>query len=249
MSDTQKFSIEDYKRKIAGLLAKAEGTNVEAEQKAFSEAAERLMLKMGISAAEAQSQGKVKAEDIVEKVMTWTTIYAPAMGTFAYRVGLAFGDLNFLQSRVRKDYVRTYVIGHTSDVEQSMTLMTSLHVQVMSALKEFRRVNRDERRYYSIHQNFVTDRSFVIGYGDAVASRLRSMRREEVQEATPGAALVLASKKDRVQAWQDDKYKNLRAGRASTAQQSAAGRAAGHSAGQNASLGGKGIGGTRGITR
>jgi hypothetical protein len=246
MTDTQKFSVEDYKRKIRGLLDKAEATSNEAEQRSFSEAAERLMVKMGIARADLESQGQVKAEDIVEKTRTWTTIYAPAFGDFAYRVGLAFGDLTFLQSRFSKDHVVTYVIGHESDVDQYLVLLESLYLQVWSALKAFRKENRDVRRYYSIHENFVTDRSFVSGYAGTVALRLRSMRREVFADAAPGAALVLASKMDRVKAWKAEQYPELRKGRASRATYSSRGAAAGRAAGQRASLGGNAVGGKGG---
>jgi hypothetical protein len=244
------FSVEDYKRKIAGLLAKAEATDNEAEQKAFSEKAERLMIKLGIARAELEGAGQAQAEDIVEEHRDWRTIYAPAMGQFAYRVGLGFGDLEFLQSRYGKDRVRTYVIGHKGDVERYLTLVDSLHLQVFAALKAFRRENRDERRLYTIHENFVTDRSFIQGYAGAVHRRLREMRSEEVAEATPGAALVLASKAERVEAWKDERYPDLRKGRATSQQYSARGASAGAAAGREANLGGKAVGtGSKGALR
>jgi hypothetical protein len=245
------FTVEDYKRKIAGLLAKAEATDVEAEQKAFSEKAEALMLKMGIARAELESEGKSKAEDIVEERRTWRTIYAPSMAQFASLVGHAFGDLTMLQSRYGKDRVTTYVIGHKSDVEAYLTLIDSLHLQVTSAMKAFRKANRDDRRWNTIHENFVIDRSFVEGYGAAVARRLREMRRTVTEEAnvSAGTALVLASKRDRVDAWVAETYPVLGKNRATTRQQSWAGREAGAAAGRNANLGGKGIGGQRAVGR
>lgn len=248
MSTDPKFSIEDMKRKIAGLLAKAEATDNEEEQRAFSEKAEHLMVRLGIDAAELQSQGKVMAEDIVEVHLTFETIYGPSMSALAYRVGMAFGNLNFLQSRY-KNSVRLYVIGHKSDVEQFTTLINSLRLQVMSAMKAFRKENREERRYYSIHQNFVTDRSFVGGYADTVAHRLRSLRTVEEATATPGAALVLVGKQERVDDWTAEAHPNIRQGRASRATYSSRGAAAGRSAGQQANLGGNSLGGGRAAIR
>lgn len=244
---TAGFTVEDYKRKIAGLLAKAEGTDNEAEQKAFSEKAERLMIKMGIARADLESQGKAKAEDIVQETRTWKTIYAPSMGQFAYTVGLAFGNLSFLQSRYRKDHVTTYVIGHKSDVEQYLTLLDSLHLQVWAAVKAFRKENKETRRYYTIHENFVADRSFIEGYASAVGRRLREMRREEetAETVSAGTALVLASKQDRVDSWVAEQHPNLRKGRASARQSSYQGREAGAQAGRNANLGNKSVGGGR----
>jgi hypothetical protein len=246
------FSVDDHKRKIAALLAKAERTDNEAEQRAYTEKAERMMVRLGIDAAELQAAG-ARTDDIVEESRVWTTIYAPAVADLAFTVGLAFGDLNFLQSRTGKDRVRTYVIGHESDVAAYLTLLDSLHLQVFSALKAFRRETRGDRRWNTIHENFVVDRSFVRGYGRAVADRLRAIREEVREEAAPtmssSTALVLASKQDRVDAWQDERYPKLGKARAGRSQSSWAGHAAGTRAGQRASLGGKGIGGQRAVGR
>jgi len=237
-------TIEDYRRKIAGLLAKAEGTDNEHERETYREHAERLMIKMGIDAAELESRGEVKPEDIVEETRTWQTVYAPVMGEFAFAVGTAMGHMNFLQSRRGKDFVRTYVIGHRGDVAAYLTLLDSLHLQVWAAVREFRRdpQYRDTRQWNSIHENFVMDRSFVRSYGHAVAAKLRDMRCEEEAQASTGAALVLVGKAERVQAWQDERYPKVGRNRSRAQQSSSLGRSAGHRAGQRASLGGKEIG-------
>jgi hypothetical protein len=250
MSNTG-FSVEDYKRKIKGLLDKAEATDVPAEQQTFSEAAERLMIKIGIARAEVEAAGgEVNTDNIVEKTRDWTTIYAPVMGAFASRVGHAYGDLTFMQYRNKSNFFRTYVIGFEADVDQYLELVESLHLQVWSALKAFRKDNREYRRQFTIHQNFVTDRSFVMGYAHTVANRLWDMRREEVANATPGAALVLASKMDKVIAWRDEQNPTLGKGRAGRSQQwSAHGAQAGRRAGQNANLGNKAVGNTRKAVR
>lgn len=239
------FSIDDMKRKIAALLAKAEATSVEAEQHAFTEKAERLMIRLGIDAAELEAAGHATVEDIVQETRVWRTIYAPTMAVFAFRVGTAYGHLNFLQSRRAKDFVRTYVIGFTSDVEQFLTLLDSLHLQVFAALKQFRKDNRYDRQCNTIHENFVVDRSFIEGYADSVAYRLRSMRVTEEKTATPGAALVLVGKEERVEAWTAEQHPNARSARQVNRQQSWSGRQAGSAAGERASLGGKGIGSQR----
>jgi len=236
-----------YRDKIAKLLAKAERTDNEHEAEAFTAKAEALMLQYGIERAELQAAGKVQAEEIVEKTVNWSTIYAPTWGSFLYTLSFAWGDLTVLQSRYGKDHVRSYVIGHERDVEDFLILVTSLQLQATTAMKRFRRENAEERRYNTIHENFVIDRSFLGGFASTCASRLRAMRREVREETptTPGAALVLASKQDRVDAWVAEKYPKLGKGRSSRAQHSSTGSAAGRVAGQRADLGGKRVGGTR----
>ena len=69
----------NYHEKIAKLLAKAERTDNEHERDAYTQQAERLMLKLGIERAELESAGEVKAEDIVEVTREWTGNYAITM--------------------------------------------------------------------------------------------------------------------------------------------------------------------------
>jgi hypothetical protein len=236
-----------YRDKIAKLLAKAERTDNEHEAEAFTAKAEALMLQYGIERAELQAAGKVDAEKIIEKAVDWSTIYAPTWGQFLYTLSHSWGDLTVLQSRYGKQAVRSYVIGHERDVEDFLTLMTSLQLQATTAMRRFRRDNKEERRAYTIHENFVTDRSFLEAYARACAGRLRDMRREVHEETTvtPGAALVLASKQDKVDEWVGQKYPKLGKARASRRSHSSRGAAAGHAAGQNANLGGKAVGGSR----
>ena len=238
----------DWKPKIAALLAKAESTTHEEERDAYVAKAEELMLKWGIERAELESVGTVKPEEIIEVHRDWKTIYAPTMGRFAFAVGQAYGNLSFLQSRFGKGMVRSYIIGHETDVESFLMLLDSLNLQVWTAVKAYRKENREVRKYYTIHENFVADRSFISGYGTTVASRLRALKQSTEQEASTGAALVLVGKMDRVEAWRDEKYPKLGKGRSQSQQWSSSAASAGREAGQKASLGGKGIGQRGSIT-
>lgn len=241
-------SIEDTKRKIAGLLAKAERTDNEHERDTYTKKAETLMLRLGIERAELESVGEVKPEEIVEESRLWTGNYAIVMVPFMSRVGRAFGNLSFIQSKNHNGMRRfSYVIGHKSEVEEFLVLIDSLNVQVMSALKRWQRENREERRYMTDMEKYTENRSFIEAFGVTVAERLRKTRRVEEAEATPGAALVLASKMDRVNEWRDQQYgDSLRPSRTGARTWGASGAAGGAAAGERANLGEKGIGG-RGV--
>lgn len=240
-------NIESIKSKIAKLLAKAERTDNDHERDAFNAQAERMMLRLGIERAELEAAGEVKAEEIVEESRVWSGNYAIVMVPFMSGIGRAFGNMAFLQSMNHNGMRRTsFVIGHKSEVEEFLALVDSLATQVMAALKRWQKEVREERRYYTDMEKYTGNRSFIEAFGYTVASRLRKERREEEAEATPGAALVLASKMDKVTSWRDQKYTNLRMVRTGARTYDGGAAAAGHVAGLQASLGEKGIGGTRG---
>ena len=232
----------DWRTKIAALLAKAEGTDNENERDTYVAKAEELMVKWGIERAELESIGQVKPEEIIEVHRDWKTIYAPTMGLFAYTIGLSYGNLSFLQSRSGSAFVRTYIIGHKTDVESFLMLLDSLNLQVWTAVKAYRKETREARRWHTIHENFVADRSFIEGYGNTVATRLYALKKETEKTASTGAALVLVGKMSRVRAWQAEKYPNTGKARASSRQWSSEAASAGRTAGQKANLGDKGIG-------
>ena len=205
-----KFDLEKMKVKIAALLAKAERTENADEREAFTEKAEALMVRLGIAKAELEAVGERKADPIVERKVPWTGNYAIVMVPFTVDVANGFGDLVILQSM--RSYVRrwSYVIGHETDVETFLELLNSLHLQAMRSLKEFQRENRYYRGLMTGMQRYVQSRSFIQGFGIRVGERLYATRNRETQEASPGAALVLASKKDRVSAKVAEMYPNMR---------------------------------------
>jgi len=234
-------TITDTKTKIALLLAKAEGSDNEHERDAFNAQAERMMLRLGIERAELESVGESKPEDIVKQMRVWRTIYAPVMNQFACWIGDGYGDLTCLQTRFGKDRVATHIVGHESDVTEFLVLLESLNLQVWTAVKRFRKEYAAYRRCNTIHENFVADRSFIQSFALAVCARLKAERQEETATATPGAALVLASKQSRIDQWTQNKYPNMKEEKGRENQWSGLGSQAGYAAGQKASLGGKAI--------
>lgn len=239
------YTIEQMKDKIAKLLAKAEGTTNEHERDAFNEQAERLMLRLGIEKAELEAVGEVKPEDIVEVKREWHGNYSIVMLPFTYDLARGFGNLTILQSSNYNGMLRTsFIIGHKSDVEEFTRLLDSLALQVMSALKRWQKEHREERRYLTDMEKYVQHRSFISGFGSEVRRRLTAERREEEQAASTGAALVLASKDERIVAWVQETYPTVGKARGGAQVYSSRAASDGASAGRSADLGHKGVGGS-----
>lgn len=241
-------SIDDTKRKIELLLAKAAGTDNDAERDAFTAKAEAMMVKWGIEEAELQSRGEVKPEEIVEVRRVYTGNYSIAFLPFVSRVTGAYGNLRHLQSNLSGSRRMAYIIGHKTDVEFVTTLLDSLEAQAKAALHAWQKQSSlvDMRGW----EHVKASRAFIDEFGITVARRLRATREQATAEVvvSSGAELVLASKAQRVEAQVATWYPKLGKARGGM-EYSSYGRAAGREAGQKASLGGKALGQTKGIER
>lgn len=231
-----KFTVEQMKVKIAGLLAKAEATDSVEEQKTFSEAAERLMLKLGIEAAELEATGKVGPQQAVHHTRDFKNIYAKPMMTFIHSVSLGYGGITIIEENIHGDLWRAHIVGIDADVVQFLELADSLALQVQSALKRWVKEHTD-LRYHTANDKWLAKRSFLLGYGVEVKKRLYEMRKEEEATVSPGAALVLVDKSARVELFKEQEFpvlKNTRGNRAGNTD----GYLSGRLAGRNANLSG-----------
>lgn len=231
----------DMKDKIAKLLAKAERTDNPHEAQTFTEAAERLMIKWGIEAAELEAGGTVGAEEIVQVIRTARGSYKQALLTLATTTCNGMGGLNVLQSK-RGNEIYVYIIGHKSDVERAEMLLNSLELQALSAMKTWWK-SAPERHWLTSMESFKARRQFIISFGYEVGRRLQALRTEVVAEAQAGTALVLSDRKERVDEWMHSQH-NVRKSR-SRLHGSYAGRDEGRLAGRQANLGEKGVRGGR----
>lgn len=217
----KKFDLEAQKAKIASMLVKAERTDNDHERDAYTQKAEAMMLRLGIDAAELEAAGEVKPEEIVESRVLLMGVYRRALMQLAADIAQAYGHIRVLQLHRKSGryyHPRTglptqmtkhtvcYVIGTKTDVEQFVALLESLVVQVQSARSRFRKETTDFARSLgmSSKERFNADYTFIVQFGIAVRDRLRQTRRTEEATASPGAALVLVGKQDRVNAVADD---------------------------------------------
>lgn len=214
--------------RVRKLLARAEHpTTPPAEAEACSEKAAALMSRYVIDRAmlEAREPGAVRpqvrrigvpAPYAVPKAVLLTTVAK------SFRVCTAIGN----------DYAgggrRCTLVGFPTDLDTTELLFTSLLLQASTAMLGWSQGRRDLRSFR---------RAFLFGYASTIGERLAKVQHEaerEVTDATPGAALVLADRMDRVEAAFAEQFPNLRRLRATVS--SGSGLAAGRSAGERADL-------------
>jgi hypothetical protein len=236
---------DKMKTKIELLLAKAEGTDNEHERDAYTAKAQRLMLEWGIEEADLEARGEVKAEEIVEERRTYSGSYAAAYPSMAHAMARAMGGLRTLKAGSGSRW-SIYVIGHKTDVEHFLALWDSIVRQAEVGQKSWW-ATAPERAWLGRQEGWKARRQFYFSFGQTVATRLHGLRDEVQAEATPGAALVLVSKDERVEDDLNRRYPSLRKGR--SLEGSGYGGAAGRAAGMKANIGNSVGGSARGAIR
>lgn len=240
----KKFSLLEMKAKIAKLLAKAEKTDSDEERDALNAKAERLMLRLGIEAAELEATGEVKPEEIITDHRDFLGNYAITMLPSMYSVLRSFGNLSGYFVTFSYTRRRLVVVGHKSDVEAFMVLAESLAIQVMHALSIWQKANREQRRGLTDMQKYNQHRDFIDGFFVTVSKRVRVEKTEEEKDASPGAALVLVSKAERVDDFMKENHSDLRPARGRSSYGDGQSYVAGKEAGRTANLGEKNLPGS-----
>lgn len=239
MSTTTEKDPRKIAEKIALLLAKAESTTPE-EAEALTEHAERLMIRHGIEqalidAARGVDQPK---EEIVVRTIKLQGTYSRALLDLGSAVCHALGNLKTYRqylSGTSQEHLK--IVGFEGDADRAVTLVTSLHLQALAAMRAWNREQRHSWRwkYMSAHEKTQARRAFLTAFGWGASSRIRSTRREVVEESSAGTDLVLLNREQRVKSWMDEKVGKLRPAR--DRQVSDYGQADGYRAGQRARTG------------
>lgn len=186
---------------IAKLLAKAESTTPE-EAEALTEHAERLILKYGIEQAQLDAHRARRGEaqePIVKERMLFTGVYARDLRELGIGVAGALGAVRPLIAEFPPTSV-LYLVGCSSDVRQAMLLTSSLQVQATVAMRAWWVGVRDTYTWASESDRRRARSGFLRGFAVGVVARMTESRRAAVAEAGHGTDLVLASRKERVDA-------------------------------------------------
>jgi len=247
MTEPDTSKIED---RIAKLLAKAEKTTPE-EAEALTEAAERMMLKYGIEQAVINAKRAGKSHTSDERMMKVEIIYT---GVYRKAVFIAMADIADAFKTTKtidastKDEAILWIVGYESDVEQMKVLVTSLQLQLMSALSTWWKTY--DAANHTAMQKFKARRTFILGFGRGAATRIAESRRviiADTKSSEPGTELVLRDRRQLVDDWANAQF-NLTPGK--SVKMSGGGWAAsqaGYAAGKNANTGERGLNQTKQI--
>jgi hypothetical protein len=233
--------------RVALLLAKAGSTTPE-EAEALTAHAERLMLRHGLEHASVEAaSGAHRPEEIVEKWLPFTGVYARAMVQLGNAVAAAYGTVRSYRVDRRGTSDSTLVlVGHDSDVRHVETLVTSLVLQSRVALDRWWRGLRASGvlDHAGGGERTALRRDYLVGFGEGAAARLARTRRDvhaEAEAAAPGSTVAVVDRRAAVDAFMDGL--SLRRGRA---MRIGAGFGSGHRDGSRADVGTTAMAGDRG---
>lgn len=238
--------------KIRALLAKAEGTQFEAEAEAYRETALRMMAEYGVEEAmlnEYRPEGS--KEEVESRRIEVVGSYALSKAQFYQSVIKAMGGraVRMVNQRgASKQVIMAY--GYPSDLLRAEVLWTSILLQLGTALK-----NADRPWHVNDRGSIrAFNNAFVIGYFDRVGDRIQERedrtRQQASQEPTQGTSteLVLVNRQLAVNNQFEKAHPKIRYSQRST--QSPMGFGAGRREGNRANIGGTGLGraGQRALT-
>lgn len=204
---TSRITQDDWARKIAALLAKAESASPE-EAEAFTDQAMRLMAKFNIDQSlldmrRAAAGGK--PESIIKYTFRFTGTYHRALLYTFEGVAKALG-LQASFSRYSNEST-LHIYGFESDVAQAKLLIASLQLQLVVALDSWWKTY-EYKSWLSPMEKFKARRTFMFGFGEGVESRIYASRKSAIAEAestTPGAGLMLRDRASQLEQY----YKSL----------------------------------------
>lgn len=230
MTATLNTATSDIMRKVQGLLAKAEGTEFEAERDAFLAKAQEMMQRHAITQAQVEKAKPGTDRKPVEVFVSWParTVGKAAKGSLAIRiasanrcqVGTGYGERGELGLKFQ---------GMPDDAEFCLMLYTSLCLQAEQAYDPKLKPEWTHGRTYKA--------SFFEGYCRRVGERIDEQAREraaELAKDTSGTALVLVGVQKRI----EEEFGKARYGTRRASDSCAAGRNDGRRAGDRADMSG-----------
>ncbi len=224
---------------VRALLAKAEATDFPEEAKAFTRKAEELMARYAIEESSLWASTDADRRDTpIQVLVTLFPPYVAVKSLLVQKVADACGcdAVRFSTPGQRTEHVA--VVGFETDCRFVEVLVTSLFVQVAAAMAACQPAGMTSAQTASWR------RSFLTGFADEVAERLRNEREAAREAAAPvvvgervtSMSVVIADRRSEVREELKRRYPHVRITRVSVGS-SRHGRDAGGAAGRRADLG------------
>jgi hypothetical protein len=173
---------------IDQMLKKAESTTPE-EAEALLEAATKLMARYGVTEAMLQATGQKAKESIGCDRVELKGIYSRELMFLVYHVSRAQGTTRILYTKYSDTRYVVSIYGYESDRAAMVRLAESLVIQALSATAAWWRVNKSRYSWLPPFEQFIQRRTFVTGFGDGAAQKMR----EAVKVATAEAEVTYGS--------------------------------------------------------
>lgn len=227
----------NYAAKIASLLATAESYAAQGNEDAaatYNAKASELQLKKQIDESDIRAEQNA-ATPVDELTAAYVRGLDKNAGYIKAKRDLLYGLAAIFNLKTVIAHDRSYVrmFGHQTDIEFVQQLFDSLVIQMSGAM--------EAEAYRGAGRSWRT--SFAHGWVGRVTMRLRAARAsqtEDVKAETPGAELVLASRKDKVETYFKDQFAGRKLGTSykNRSIRDAHGYARGDAAGARADIGG-----------
>lgn len=175
---------------IRALLAKAEATDFPEEAELFTAKATELIAKFSIDEALLWSASDSAADEPDEIKLVLLAPYLGPKSILVNLVARAFGCMAIRLQRSSNDRQTMSICGFRNDLSVVEALITSLLVQMSSAMhaeeRELARTTPGTSRM-SATQRAAWRRSFIIGFAEIAANRLTESRSSQASAADDGA--------------------------------------------------------------
>ena len=190
----------DYAQMIASMLAKAEGTDSEAEAETFRAKAYELMTKHSIDQAVIEAKHGIYKDAMLR--MSHNIVCAlPTVKSYVEKnVNVNWEDLT--KPKV-KGHIYT-IVGFESDVKQAELLLVSLQLQAASALTTWWKTDTHAmviQETGTPMEKFKARREFVMAFGRGAATRLTQRFNAVVKERGVGTEVMLQDRGSQIEAW------------------------------------------------
>lgn len=229
---------EDITRRIGNLLKKAEGTDNDHEAEAFFAKAYALMVEHEISEMQARlaAGGNVKPDEIIRHQWHFSGTMSSALASMATNIGYGLGFMPLIRKDRSNMYLTWY--GFETDIKDAIVLFNSLQIQGARLQRVALQAEIRRRGGMDRQSQFKFKRSFLEGFGQRVAARIKESRTQAYEAAEGGSLLpALIDKNKQVVRHVETIFPNMKFSRRSSQHNDFSGRSAGRSAGDKADIG------------